>query len=279
MKVYSIGIPYLKWNTVILVVTGKRGRLDCISTCHVKFFLHVVHHKNLRTIPTYFPTPHRTPWNPHRISCRGTYIGHAELSYHGPCHAFHLLQVTTSTWHGLMDDSTLKLVVGKKGWKVSFFGDMKKNCKKMFGVGKQQLVKFCIFLFFFGCKYSMRNSDATGHFCWDSGRPPGVVCVPEATQQKHMTWHDTGYESWKSQNWKVWRSRRTLRNTQSNPCFFGGSNDSYGSTKRSRSQRSQFKLGSTNWKLIWNPKNSPGFFGKREHIENTNHQFLRFKIF
>lgn len=44
------------------------------------------------------------------VTGRGTYIGHAELSYHGPCHAFHLLQVTTSTWHCLMHDSTLKLI-------------------------------------------------------------------------------------------------------------------------------------------------------------------------
>lgn len=98
--------------------------------------------KNLRTIPTFFSNSTPDPMKSTPVTGRGTYIGHAELSYHGPCHAFHLLQVTTSTWHCLMDDSTLKLI------------------------------NFVFFAFLILVANIPWVSNATGHFCWDFWRPP-----------------------------------------------------------------------------------------------------------
>ena len=73
-------------------------------------YSNVVHHKKSTKNSNIFSNSTPDPMKSTPVTGRGTYIGHAELSYHGPCHAFHLLQVTTSTWHCLMHDSTLKLI-------------------------------------------------------------------------------------------------------------------------------------------------------------------------
>ena len=172
--------------------------------------------KNLRKIPTYFPTPHRTPWNPHRSLVEGTYIGHAELSYHGPCHAFHLLQVTTSTWHCLMHDSTLKLI----NFVFSVFLILVANIPWV--------------------------SDATGHFCWDFWRPPsfwdthlrfiailGSCLRPEGPPKKTLTWHDTGRKNHGISKLDLKTGGLDIPEpcyTQSNPLYISFDNDSYGST-------------------------------------------------
>ena len=163
--------------------------------------------KNLRTIPTFFSNSTPDPMKSTPVTGRGTYIGHAELSYHGPCHAFHLLQVTTSTWHCLMDDSTLKLInfVCFVFW-LQIFHEFPMGLDISVGIFEGPLIL-------------RHTSSIHSHFgeLFTSRRPP----------KQTLTWHDT-VRIMGSQNWWFGHPRTLLSTVK--PLYIGFVNDSYGST-------------------------------------------------